>query len=91
MNLSPAMRIGGAATALGATALLAYVLKAKGKVAQHAAFDSQEPGRRDANAVRNAGPDAMRSDPPEWDEVDQASDESFPASDPPATYGSPRN
>ena len=34
--------------------------------------------------VRNAGPDAMRSDPPEWDEVDEMSDESFPASDPPA-------
>lgn len=34
--------------------------------------------------VRNAGPAAMRSDPPEWDRVDQASDESFPASDPPA-------
>ena len=34
--------------------------------------------------VRNAGPDAMRSDPPEWDEVDDASDASFPASDPPA-------
>lgn len=36
------------------------------------------------NEVRNAGPDAMRSDPPQWDEVDQSSDESFPASDPPA-------
>ena len=34
--------------------------------------------------VRNAGPEAMRSDPPEWDKVDEASDESFPASDPPA-------
>jgi hypothetical protein len=34
--------------------------------------------------VRNAGPDAMRMDPPEWDEVDDMSDASFPASDPPA-------
>ena len=34
--------------------------------------------------VRNAGPGAMRSDLPEWDKVDEASDESFPASDPPA-------
>lgn len=34
--------------------------------------------------VRNAGPEAMKSDPKYWDEVDEASDESFPASDPPA-------
>lgn len=34
--------------------------------------------------VRNAGPESMRSDPPEWDKVDEASDESYPASDPPA-------
>ena len=34
--------------------------------------------------VRNAGPKAMKSDPPHWDEIDEASDESFPASDPPA-------
>jgi hypothetical protein len=34
--------------------------------------------------VRPAGPEAMRDPPPEWDEVDEASDESFPASDPPA-------
>ncbi|WP_340316487.1 hypothetical protein [Rhizorhabdus argentea] len=33
--------------------------------------------------VRSAGPDAMRDKPKDWDHVDQASDESFPASDPP--------
>ena len=33
--------------------------------------------------ARSAGPDAMRDPPREWGEVDQASDESFPASDPP--------
>jgi hypothetical protein len=33
--------------------------------------------------VRNAGPEGMRSDPPEWDKVDEEVDESFPASDPP--------
>lgn len=34
--------------------------------------------------VRDAGPDAMEHPPKTWDEVDEASDESFPASDPPA-------
>jgi hypothetical protein len=34
-------------------------------------------------AARSAGPDAMRDPPKEWETVDQASDESFPASDPP--------
>lgn len=37
--------------------------------------------------VRPAGPSAMRDAPVrEWTKVDQASDESFPASDPPAYY-----
>ncbi|AZQ68432.1 hypothetical protein EF888_15620 [Silicimonas algicola] len=34
--------------------------------------------------VRDAGPSQMRSPPREWDIVDEASDESFPASDPPS-------
>ena len=34
--------------------------------------------------VRPAGPGAMRDPPKEWSKVDEASDESFPASDPPA-------
>ncbi|MCP8882342.1 hypothetical protein NIM87_02375 [Devosia sp. XJ19-1] len=34
--------------------------------------------------IRDAGPAAMTSHMPAWDEVDESSDESFPASDPPA-------
>ena len=53
------------------------------RVVHRAAFADGEAngGRVD---VRNAGPAAMRSDQPHWDKVDEASDESFPASDPPA-------
>jgi hypothetical protein len=36
--------------------------------------------------VRDAGPEAMKNPPKRWNDVDQQSDESFPASDPPANY-----
>ncbi len=37
--------------------------------------------------TRDAGPDHMRDEEGEhWDQVDQTSDESFPASDPPGSY-----
>lgn len=50
------------------------------------AFASGETSGPNFAKVRNAGPAGMRSDPPEWDKADEASDESFPASDPPSTY-----
>jgi len=34
--------------------------------------------------TRPAGPDSMAYPPQDWDEVDEAADESFPASDPPS-------
>jgi hypothetical protein len=39
---------------------------------------------RNYGPIRSAGPEAMRDGPGSWDEVDEASDESFPASDPPS-------
>ena len=46
----------------------------------------RKPGPDEApTQVRPAGPDAMRDKPKrDWTVEDQASDESFPASDPPA-------
>jgi len=47
--------------------------------------DKQKPGPEDSDAqVRPAGPEAMRDKPGQWKPEDEASDESFPASDPPA-------
>jgi hypothetical protein len=37
-----------------------------------------------SGASRSAGPEAMRDPPSDCEPVDQSSDESFPASDPPA-------
>jgi hypothetical protein len=34
--------------------------------------------------VRPAGPEGMKKKPKNWDKTDEAADESFPASDPPA-------
>ena len=41
-------------------------------------------GTDEATYVRAAGPEAMQEPPDEWDAVNEAADESFPASDPPA-------
>ena len=43
------------------------------------------PGDPVSGGLRPAGPEAMRTRPRRrWDKVDEAADESFPASDPPA-------
>ena len=55
--------------------------------------DSPAPAYRDGRSpapsgdrspVRPAGPENMRDKPQDWEKVDEATDESFPASDPPA-------
>ena len=43
--------------------------------------DTEETGPTE---VRPAGKESTRDDDGPWDEVDEASDESFPASDPPS-------
>lgn len=47
--------------------------------------DGRKPGPEGADVqVRPAGPEDMADAPEQWDEVDEATDESFPASDPPS-------
>jgi hypothetical protein len=50
------------------------------------AFHNREPaGPGNApGQVRPAGPESVRDKPKRWDKTDDAVDESFPASDPPA-------
>lgn len=73
--------------ALGALGYVGYKYYEKSKDQSPPAFATgQEPGSNFAK-VRDAGPQAMADKPArEWTKEDQAIDESFPASDPPATY-----
>ena len=70
---------------LGYAAWRAFTGANNGKL-QHAGFAPGETDGENFSKVRNAGPEGMRSDPDTWSKRDQALDESFPASDPPATY-----
>jgi hypothetical protein len=60
--------------------------KEKAKPTAPAFKKKQKPGPKEAvHQVRPAGPEGMRDKPRrEWTPEDQAADESFPASDPPA-------
>ncbi len=62
-----------------ARALFALAGAIAARMLQRRARPSLPPPR-----VRDAGPANMQSPPDEWDGVDEASDQSFPASDPPA-------
>ncbi|MDF1834834.1 MAG: hypothetical protein P1U62_08125 [Alteraurantiacibacter sp. bin_em_oilr2.035] len=74
--------------ALGAVGYAGYRYYEKKQAEKNEAFAADEAGGSNFAQVRNAGPDSMASKPAKdtWDEVDEASDESFPASDPPANY-----
>lgn len=67
MRLTTMLALGGAVA--GATVI--YLNRRRGEAAP-----ATQP-------VRDAGPDNMSFPPHRWDKVDQAADESFPASDPP--------
>lgn len=80
------------ATAAGvaaAGALLTGVLLGGGAAMACRRTRARRHNRHDRGFVRAAGPESMDSQPPGWDRVDEASDESFPTSDPPA-HSTPR-
>lgn len=80
------MRMMLALFAIGAGAYAMSRRSQRGTGQSRAAFAEGQPHAA-PNPVRDAGPEAMRDSPQTpWTKVDQASDESFPASDPPATY-----
>ncbi|MFC7704649.1 HD domain-containing protein [Plastorhodobacter daqingensis] len=59
------------------------------QAAQNPVFSGQDGGQdatTHAKEVRPAGTANMKNPPKKWDKVDEAADESFPASDPPANY-----
>lgn len=73
--------------ALGALGYVGYKFYEKSNSEGHAAFAKGQGTGENRTKVRDAGPDAMADRPKrEWTAADQASDESFPASDPPANY-----
>jgi hypothetical protein len=51
-----------------------------------ATFAGGPAGNENFSQVRDAGTHEMSNVPKSWNRIDEASDESFPASDPPATY-----
>jgi hypothetical protein len=80
----------GAACAAGLGYLATVIWRRRGDTGNHEGARPAITGTGghgavgDSGAARSAGPEAMRDPPKEWERVDEASDESFPASDPPA-------
>ncbi len=77
----------GAAGVAGLGFLLGrYLMSGRDSASGGAAISEDRPAGfvGHSGTARQAGPEAMRDPPKEWGRVDEASDESFPASDPPA-------
>jgi len=73
--------------ALGAVGYAGYKYFTESKRSGGSAFASGQADAENFSKVRNAGPESMGDSPVrDWTDIDQRSDESFPASDPPATY-----
>ena len=73
--------------ALGALGYAGYRYYENKSRARNEAFAPDQAGGENFAQVRDAGPEAMADKPKrDWSEADEVSDESFPASDPPATY-----
>ena len=72
--------------ALAALAYAGYRYFRQNDQPRHAAFANGQGDSANFAQVRDAGPQAMASNHDKWSKVDERSDESFPASDPPATY-----
>lgn len=72
---------------LGALGYVGYKYFEKHKHEGHAAFANGQPADENFSQVRDSGPQAMADRPArDWSKEDEASDQSFPASDPPSTY-----
>lgn len=89
MTTHPIIRLIAAGAALWAAPWLLWAARRGANArAKHAAINPADPAADRSSspfAVRSAGPQAMRDgNYHEWDKVDQAADESFPASDPPS-------
>ena len=73
--------------ALGALGYAGYKYYTKTQENKHPAFAPGQGSSTNFSKVRDAGPHSMGDAPKRtWTQVDQSSDESFPASDPPANY-----
>ena len=74
--------VGAAAAGYGLVTLLRRLGGGEGRRAAAVSAREDHVSSGDVNATRSAGPGAMRDPPKSWDRVDEAVDESFPASDP---------